>query len=92
MAERRAYAAVRHQIVDVYAATLHRVMDSAEEQPHEWTQAATSSDTFAYLTAAELAQASAELQAVSEKWRAHGNPARSGAEAVQIIVHAFRRP
>lgn len=89
---RQASAAVRHQVVDVYAATLHRMVEVAEELPDEWAEAATSGDTVAYLTAAELAQASAELDAVAEKWHALGAQTRLGTEVVQIMVHAFRRP
>ncbi|MGO4105696.1 ArsR/SmtB family transcription factor [Leifsonia sp. YAF41] len=89
---RQASAAMRHQIVDVYAATLHRVIEVTEELPEEWATAATSGDTVAYLTAVELAQASAELDAVAEKWHALGDRSRPGTEAVQLMVHAFRRP
>jgi DNA-binding transcriptional ArsR family regulator len=91
-AERRASAAVRHQVVDVYAATLHRVIDGEEEQPRQWVQAAAFDDTVAFLTADELAEASAELRAVAEKWHARGERGRPGTEPAQIIVHAFRRP
>jgi DNA-binding transcriptional ArsR family regulator len=92
VAERHASAVVRHQIVDVYSATLHRAIDAAEELPREWVDAAVSSDTFAFLTPAELAEASAELSAVAEKWYDRGTRGRAGTEPVQIIVHAFRRP
>jgi DNA-binding transcriptional ArsR family regulator len=91
-AERRASAAVRHQVVDVYAATLHRVIDGEDEQPRQWVRAATSDDTIAFLTADELAEASAELRSVAEKWHAKGERGRPGTEPAQIIVHAFRRP
>ena len=50
------------------------------------------SDTVAFLTAAELAEASAELEAVLAKWHAQSNRDRDGAAAVQLIVHAVRRP
>jgi len=89
-AERNASAAVRHQVIDLYAALLHHAVDVA--QPREWEDAATSGDTIAHLTAAQLAEASAELQAVAAKWRDRGDRAAAGAAPVQIIVHAFRRP
>jgi DNA-binding transcriptional ArsR family regulator len=90
--DRHASAAVRHQIVDVYSATLHRAIDAAEDLPREWADAAVSSDTFAFLTPGELAEASAELSAVAEKWYDRGPRGRAGTAPVQIIVHAFRRP
>ncbi|MEB0003501.1 helix-turn-helix domain-containing protein [Cryobacterium sp. RTC2.1] len=89
---RRASEAMRHQIVDVYAATLHRVVEVADGLPDEWANAATSGDTVAYLTADELAQASAELNAVAEKWHALHERDHANTEAVQIMVHVFRRP
>ncbi|RNE59195.1 winged helix-turn-helix domain-containing protein [Cryobacterium tepidiphilum] len=89
-AERNASAALRHQVIDVYAALLHHTIDVA--QPREWEQAATSGDTIAYLTAAQLAEASAELQAVAAKWQGRGDRDAEGAAPVQVIVHAFRRP
>ena len=91
-AERQASATIRHQIVDVYAATLHRVIDGEDEQPRQWVRASTFDDTVAFLTADELAEASAELRAVAEKWHARGDRDRPGTEPAQIIVHAFRRP
>jgi DNA-binding transcriptional ArsR family regulator len=89
-AERSASAALRHQVVDAYAALLHHAVDVA--QPREWEDAATSGDTIAYLSAAQLAEASAELQAVAKKWQGNGDRDAAGAAPVQIIVHAFRRP
>ena len=66
----------RHQVADVYAATLHRVIDGEEELPRQWVHAATFDDTVAFLTADELADASAELRAVAEKWHARGERGR----------------
>lgn len=91
-AERQASSVVQHQIVDVYSATLHGAIDAAELLPREWAEAAVSSDTVAFLTADELADAGAELEAVLAKWRAKSNRDREGAAAVQLIVHAVRRP
>lgn len=91
-AERQASAAVRHQIVDVYSATLHGAIDAEARLPREWAEAAVSSDTVAFLTAAELADASGELEAVLAKWRARSDRDRDGTAAVQLIVHAVRRP
>lgn len=89
--ERRASAAVRHRVVDVYAATLHRAVESTGMLPPEWATAANSADSVAFLTAGELAEASAELNAVVDKWYARGDQQRAGAEAVQFIIHSFRR-
>jgi DNA-binding transcriptional ArsR family regulator len=90
--ERAASAALRHRIVDVYATTLHRVVDADQVLPAEWVEASVGSDTLAFLTVGELAEASAELGAVLEKWHARGDRSRAGAEPVQLMAHAFRRP
>ncbi|GAB3605288.1 winged helix-turn-helix domain-containing protein [Conyzicola nivalis] len=91
-AETVAIAALRHRVVDVYAATLHQSVDASTELTADWSAAGTSADTLAHLTAAQLAEASAELGAVLEKWHAASNATGEGAEPVQLIVHAFRRP
>lgn len=87
---REAGAAAHHQVVDMYAATLHRVVD--QPAPMEWTAAGIHSDTIAFLTPDELSAASAELRAVLDKWHAHSGPDRPGTAAVQLMAHAFRRP
>ncbi len=92
VAERRASSAMRHQVIDVSSAILHKAIDDAEALPREWVEAAVSSDTVAFLTAAELAEAGADLEAVLAKWRARSNRDRDDAAAVQLIVHTFRRP
>lgn len=89
-AERSASARLRHQVIDAYAALLHHAVDVPAAP--EWERAATSGDTVAYLTPGQLAEASAELQAVAATWQGRGDRAAEGAAPVQIIVHAFRRP
>ena len=89
--ERLASAAMLHQVADVYAAALHAAVDEQQVQPRDWVDAGTGGDTVAYLTVDELAEASAELDAVLRKWHAAGDRDRPGAAAVQFIVHASRR-
>jgi predicted transcriptional regulator len=89
---RQASAAMLHQVVDAYAATLHASVDSQQTQPRDWVAASTSGDALAYLTVDQLAEASAELDALMSRWHAAGERDRPGAEPVQLIAHAFRRP
>jgi DNA-binding transcriptional ArsR family regulator len=91
-ADHQALSVVRHQIIDVYSATLHSAIDAAERLPREWVEAAVSSDTVAFLTVAELAEASAELEAVIAKWHARSDRDWDATEAIQLIVHTVRRP
>lgn len=89
-AEKEASAAIQHQIVDTYAMTLHRAITAADWLPRDWVEASGSGDTAAFLTASQLAEAGAELEAVIEKWHDRSDKNREGAEAVQLIVHAVR--
>ena len=85
-------AGVRHQIVDVYAASLHRVIDAEPTTDPAWRSAATSSDVIAHLNADQLADASRELDALLEKWAEVGREATGDSCPVQLIGHAFLRP
>ncbi|MFT2817060.1 ArsR/SmtB family transcription factor [Leifsonia sp. A12D58] len=93
-AEHEVTRALRHQVADLYAAALHKSIDSEDTLPREWVDAATTDDGIAFLTAAELAEASAELHALVKKWHALGRAPRDGdteTQPVQLIVHASRR-
>ena len=90
--ERLAITVVRHQIIDTYAATLHRSVDAEAQLPQEWAKPSGSSDIAAYLTAEEFAEASDELQAVLRKWHLRSDRDREGAEVVQLMAHAVRMP
>src|SRR5690554_3539778 len=90
--ERMAITVVRHQIIDGYAAMLHRSLDAEAGLPPEWAKPSGSSDIAAYLTAEEFAEASDELQAVLQKWHARSNRDREGAEVIQLMAHAVRMP
>jgi len=92
LAPDEASGGVRHQIVDIYAATLHRVIDAEPATEQEWRAAATSSDVIAHLTPGQLAQASAELDALLEKWADVGREATADSRPAQLIGHAFLRP
>jgi DNA-binding transcriptional ArsR family regulator len=90
--EKLAMTVVRHQVIDSYAATLHRAVDAEPALPAEWAKPAGSSDIAAYLTAEEFAEASDELRAVLQKWHSRSNRDRDGAEVVQLMAHAVRMP
>ena len=92
--ERRAAAgAFRREVLRLYAERLQQYLDEEPAWPEEWKAAADSSDFTIHLTAEELRSLWDDLFAVLEKWVAHGEtePERSGAEMVQIVMHAFPR-
>jgi DNA-binding transcriptional ArsR family regulator len=60
--------------------------------PTEWVTAATSGDTLAYLTPAQLAELSAEVEALAEKWNRRREDAEPGAVPVRFIYSTFRQP
>jgi DNA-binding transcriptional ArsR family regulator len=90
--ERLAITVIRHQVLDTYFATLHQAVDAESDLPNEWATPSGSSDVAAYLTAEEFAEASDELLAVLQKWHRRSDKNRDGAEVVQLIAHAVRKP
>ena len=90
--EKLAMTVVRHQIIDNYSATLHRAIDAEAALPPEWAAPSGSADIAAYLTAEEFAEASNELEAVLQKWHDKSDRNRDGAEVVQLMAHAVRKP
>jgi DNA-binding transcriptional ArsR family regulator len=92
--ERRGAAgAFRREVLRLYAERLQQYLDEEPGWSDEWKEAADSSDFTIHLTAGELRSLWNELFGVLEKWVTHGEtkPERSGAEMVQIIMHAFPR-
>src|SRR5664279_5151118 len=89
---REANNQLRHQSIDILAAELHRAVERERELPTEWVEAAGSSDIATFLRANELAEATAELDAVLSKWHTRSDRSRADAQAVYLITHAIRRP
>jgi DNA-binding transcriptional ArsR family regulator len=93
--EGRAIAsAVKAQMVADEFDRLRRFEQGREGWDEAWQDAAVSSDSFLYLTAAELAQLAGELQEVLGRWAEHGRARRSrdgepGRESVFLFLHAF---
>lgn len=92
--ERRAAAGLlRRTVADHYAAELRRYLEVEPTLPPEWVAGATSSDVVLHLDAEQLAELSAELAGVLQRWHdADAGPRRPGAERVRGVVHAFRDP
>lgn len=94
LADPEQYGAARalHQmILQGYLVELTAALDAEPTLDREWVAAATHSDSFAYLTAAQLSEFSAELAELSRKWESASDPARDGAQPVRWILHAFPR-
>ncbi|WP_341953864.1 helix-turn-helix domain-containing protein [Salinibacterium sp. TMP30] len=89
---REANNQLRHQSIDILATEMHRAVERERELPAEWEGAAGASDVTAFLTATELATATAELEAVLSKWHECSDRTRADAQGVYLIAQAFRRP
>lgn len=67
-------------------------LDAEPSLPVEWVTAATSGDTIAYLTAAELRELSDEVDALARRWTRPRDPDREGTLPIRFIYSAFRQP
>ena len=57
--------------------------------PAGWQRASSLGDYVAYLTAEELTELNAELDALLARFRREGDPGRPGAEKVVVLLHDF---
>lgn len=78
-------------ILQSYLGELLTALDAEPTLDREWVAASTHSDSFAYLTAEQLSELTAELAALSRRWEAASNPKDDSAKPVRWIVHAFPR-
>ncbi len=90
--ERRAASTMlRRAVLDRYVESLQGYLEAEATLDPAWVKAATSGDAFLHLTAAELAELSAELEQLVERWQARSEPGRDGARAVSVIYQTFPR-
>ena len=90
-AKASASAALRRSILARYAQSLEAYLESEASLDREWVRGTSSSDSHLHLTATELQELRAELEALAARWDARSDPARKGAASVSLIYHAFRR-
>jgi len=81
---RRAILARYHQSLEAY-------LDAEPQLGREWVRGTSSADSILHLTATELQELRAELEALSARWNARSDAGRPDAAAVSLIYHAFRR-
>lgn len=82
---------LQQSILQSYLGELLDALDAEPTVGREWVAASTHSDSFAYLTAPQLAEFSAELSALSRKWEAAGDQEAADVKPVRWILHAFPR-
>ncbi len=87
--------AAKRQMLAHQISRLERWIDEDHAWGEAWTDASFSSDSLLRLTAPELAELSAELTAVLQKWAERGRvgaedrPDEPGREHVLMFIHAF---
>lgn len=81
----------RRQVLDGYHRELLDALAAEPALDTDWVEASESADAAAHLTAPELAELSAELAAVRDRWFRRGRERRDGTRAVRIITHTFVR-
>ncbi|WP_211291116.1 ArsR/SmtB family transcription factor [Kineococcus xinjiangensis] len=87
-----AYRALQDSVRAGLAHEQQRYLDVEPTLPREWVTAAVSGDAVVHLTAPELAELSAELEALAERWQQRSDPAREGAAPAWLIYSTFRKP
>lgn len=90
--QRAASHVLRRAILQRYAQALEGYLDAEPQLDPAWVRGTASGDSFLHLTAGELQELRAELEALAARWDARSNPDRDGAAPVSFIYHAFRRP
>lgn len=91
-AQRAAGRAMRQAIVQQYAAGQLTYLETEDTLDPAWIAAATMGDDAMWLTPAQLRELSDELEALASRWHTLGDREAPGAQAVQVIYSAFRRP
>ncbi len=90
--ERRAAQDVlRRAILQRYLQALEGYLELEPALDPAWVRGTASSDQILHLTAEELQELRADLEALGERWQARSDPDRGGTATVLLIYHAFRR-
>jgi DNA-binding transcriptional ArsR family regulator len=91
--ERRAASdLLRRAILARYLDRLNAYLDAEPTLAPEWIRGTASSDSILHLTADELVELRADLEALAARWEARSDPDRADARPVSLIYHAFRWP
>ena len=89
---RAAGRAFRETVLHGHLAEQLAALDQETVLPREWVDASTSGDILSYLTVQELAQLSAELDGLLERWTRPRSEAPADAAPIRFIFSTFRQP
>ncbi|GAB7192187.1 helix-turn-helix domain-containing protein [Kineococcus sp. NUM-3379] len=87
-----AYRELQRTVQQGLAAEHARYLDAEASLPREWVEAAVSGDLVLHLRAPELAELSAELEALAERWHLRSDPGREDAAPTWFVYSTFRKP
>ena len=83
---------LRRALLQGYLQALEGYLATEPSLPPEWVRGSASGDAVLHLTARQLQELRADLEALVARWEARSDAGREGAEAVLLLHHAFRRP
>ena len=90
--QRVAGGVLRRAVLNGYQAALEKYLEAEPTEDRDWVRGAVSSDALLHLTADELSELRADLEALDARWQARSRPDRDGSRPVTLIYHAFPRP
>lgn len=88
---RAASLAFRQAILQRHLVEQLAYLDAEPALPRPWVDAATAGDTISFLSSDELAELSADVNALAEKWDRPRSPIREGTHPVRFIYSTFRQ-
>ncbi|MCI2239365.1 helix-turn-helix domain-containing protein [Paenibacillus sp. TRM 82003] len=87
-----ASTALRQQIARSLAQEVQAYLAAEHALPAQWVDAGTQGDWMWHLTAAELAEFTAQLEALCTAWQQRSDPHREDARPVRAICSVFPHP
>lgn len=89
---RAASRAFRETVLQGHLVEQLAALDQEPVLPRAWVDASTGGDILSHLSVSELAELSAELEAVRERWTRTRDEASPDAMPVRLIYSTFRQP
>ncbi|WP_223256633.1 ArsR/SmtB family transcription factor [Micromonospora endophytica] len=83
---------LRRAVLERYQQVFQSYLAAEATFEAEWVRGTASGDRGFHLTAAELQELRAELEALAARWQQRSDPDRADARRVTLIYQAFRRP
>ena len=89
---RSAMDLMRRAVLRCYVDSIEEYLAAEAAMDPAWVRGSASGDTAVHLTADELAELRADLEALAGRWQARSRPEHPDTRAVSMMYFAFRRP